>query len=96
MDTLIAYANMLIAYAPAGIAIRTWVARGSFVKNPLYGHRDCRRVLRIMRPATVELYESPKRSAPCRGLVKGFRLRTHAMIDPRQKKAVNCATVSRT
>jgi hypothetical protein len=41
-----------------GLKIREWVGPESFVRNPLYGHRDCRRVVRITRPAAVSMYES--------------------------------------
>ena len=35
----------------------------SFVRNSLYGHRDCRRVVRISRPATVALWEAQDAAA---------------------------------
>ena len=41
-----------------GMAIRTWVGKESFVKNPLYGHRDCRKVVRLSAPAGSVLWQS--------------------------------------
>ena len=41
-----------------GMAIRTWVGKDSFVKNPLYGALPCRRVTRISAPAGSTLWAS--------------------------------------
>jgi hypothetical protein len=46
-----------------GAQQRHFVGPQSFVRNPLYGHRDCRRVVRISRPATVALWEAQDAAA---------------------------------
>jgi hypothetical protein len=40
-----------------GQKIREWIGPTSFVRNPLYGHRDCRRVTRISAPAGSTLWQ---------------------------------------
>jgi hypothetical protein len=40
-----------------GLKIREWIGPQSFVRNPLYGHRDARRVASINAPAPVRLYQ---------------------------------------
>jgi hypothetical protein len=42
----------------SGQRVRNWVGPTSFVRNPLYGHRDCRLVTRINMPATTALYSN--------------------------------------
>jgi hypothetical protein len=41
-----------------GLKIRDWVGPQSFVLDPAYGHRPCRRVTRIAAPAMQTLYAS--------------------------------------
>ena len=40
-----------------GQKVREWIGPQSFVLNPLYGHRDPRRVTRINAPAGTTLYQ---------------------------------------
>ena len=41
-----------------GQKIREWIGPTSFVRNSLYGHRDCRRVTRIAAPAGSTLWQA--------------------------------------
>jgi hypothetical protein len=41
-----------------GQKTREWVGPTSFVRNTLYGHRDCRRVTRINAPSGSTLWQS--------------------------------------
>lgn len=41
-----------------GQKIREWIGPTSFVRNSLYGHRDCRRVTRISAPAGSTLWQA--------------------------------------
>jgi hypothetical protein len=41
-----------------GLQTRSFIGPESFVKNPLYGSRPCRRVARINAPMTMGLYSA--------------------------------------
>jgi hypothetical protein len=41
-----------------GQKIREWIGPQSFVRDPLYGHRDCRRVVRIAAPHGSTLWQA--------------------------------------
>ena len=41
-----------------GQKIREFIGPQSFVRNPLYGHRDCRKVTRISAPAGSTLWQA--------------------------------------
>jgi hypothetical protein len=41
-----------------GQKVREWIGPQSFVRNSLYGHRDCRRVTRISAPAGSTLWQA--------------------------------------
>jgi hypothetical protein len=55
----------IVTTGSTGHEIREWVGPTSFVRNPLCGHRDCRRVLRINAPvpaATLYAASDAKRA----------------------------------
>jgi hypothetical protein len=47
---------VLVTDPNTGAQQRHWVGPQSFVRDPAYGHRDCRRVLRFNAPASTTLY----------------------------------------
>jgi hypothetical protein len=49
--------SVMVVDPNTGQKTREWVGPTSFVRNPLYGHRDCRRVTRISAPAGTTLYQ---------------------------------------
>jgi hypothetical protein len=55
--------SVMVVDPNTGSQQRHFVGPTSFVRNPLYGHRDCRRVVRITRPAAVALWEAQDAAA---------------------------------
>jgi hypothetical protein len=49
--------SVMVIDPNTGAQQRHFVGPTSFVRNPLYGHRDCRRVTRISAPAGTTLYQ---------------------------------------
>jgi hypothetical protein len=47
---------VLITDENTGMKQRLWYGPTSFVRNPLYGHRDCRKVVAINAPQPTRLY----------------------------------------
>jgi hypothetical protein len=47
---------VMITDENTGMKQRHWYGPTSFVKNPLYGHRDCRQVIAINAPQPSRLY----------------------------------------
>jgi hypothetical protein len=47
---------VMITDEQTGMKQRHWYGPTSFVRNPLYGHRDCRKVLAINAPQPSRLY----------------------------------------
>jgi hypothetical protein len=50
--------SVMVVDPNTGAQQRHFVGPTSFVRNPLYGHRDCRRVTRICAPAGSTLWGS--------------------------------------
>jgi hypothetical protein len=56
----------------SGLKIREWVGPESFVKDPAYGHRDCRRVDAIRTPTGNVLYRSQRTQRALDALARGY------------------------
>ena len=50
--------SVMVVDPNTGAQQRHFVGPTAFVRNPLYGHRDCRRVTRISAPAGSTLWQS--------------------------------------
>ena len=50
--------SVMVVDPNTGALQRHFVGPTAFVRNPLYGHRDCRRVTRISAPAGSTLWQS--------------------------------------
>ena len=62
--------SVMVVDPQTGAKQRHWIGPDSFVRDPLYGHRDCRRVVRICaagRDDFVGSAQAATRRAACGG-----------------------------
>ena len=64
--------SVMVVDPQTGAKQRHWIGPTSFVRDPLVGHRDCRRVVRITRPAAVSLWEASQMAATKRAASGGW------------------------
>ena len=64
--------SVMVVDPQTGAKQRHWIGPTSFVRDPLVGHRDCRRVVRITRPAAISLWEASQMAATKRAASGGW------------------------